>query len=212
MSAIKTYFEQHDWPWYTLSALCVLLGCWLFMARIGACPDTTYLNTQLVALDEAMANCCRCTHAQTHPEEVVSGEEIDNRRNEAGGNIGAMSVSLAWNTTDDLDLFVTQPNGERIYFKKKRSSTGGVLDIDRNAENSVLTYSPVENIYWDDPQSGNYKIEIWMHQRRVTRPNQSIPVSLLIQMGESRQHKNLRVNGVNQSVVETMHVAYPPAQ
>ena len=69
---------------------------------------------------------------------------------------GSVQITLTWDNNSDLDLWVTDPAGEKIWFDDKYSSTGGELDVDdRNG------YGP-ENIFWPYGQapSGKYKVEV----------------------------------------------------
>lgn len=68
---------------------------------------------------------------------------------------GALQVSLAWDSTPDIDLWITDPSGTEIFFNNKSSPTGGELDLDDRDG-----YGP-ENIYWrQDAPDGTYKIEV----------------------------------------------------
>lgn len=69
---------------------------------------------------------------------------------------GDLQVSLSWDTTADIDLYVTEPSGNTIYFgNRANSSTGGQLDVD-----DTNGYGP-ENIFWDNgAPSGTYLIEV----------------------------------------------------
>merc|ERR1719326_2160283 len=49
---------------------------------------------------------------------------------------GAVAISLMWDNSNkrkltDLDLHVTPPSGEKIWFNHKKSRCKGVLDVDR---------------------------------------------------------------------------------
>jgi len=74
---------------------------------------------------------------------------------------GDVRVTLTWGDTADLDLAVTDPNGETIYYDVKSSSSGGQLDVDANGGcNSAIT-SPAENIIWPDTgPSGRYVVQV----------------------------------------------------
>lgn len=61
---------------------------------------------------------------------------------------GDVQATLIWSSTNDLDLQVTDPLGETIYYGQSASSSGGRLDVDANANCRELTSQPVENIFW----------------------------------------------------------------
>ena len=69
---------------------------------------------------------------------------------------GILQISLSWNIVKDIDLWVTDPSGFRIFFGDKISAaTGGELDRD-----DVDSFGP-ENIYWKEgAPPGTYKIEV----------------------------------------------------
>lgn len=89
-------------------------------------------------------------------------EKIDewNRPNvEAGHGIlqtgsGSLKVTLSWSFYADIDLHVIEPNGNRIYYIDRTSSTGGYLDRDDRDGGS----GAVENIYWENAPDGTYTI------------------------------------------------------
>jgi hypothetical protein len=72
------------------------------------------------------------------------------------GGYGDIQITLGWNNTSDLDLWVTDPNNETIYWAESSSSSGGWLDYD-----DTDGYGP-ENIFWDSGNSipGVYKVEV----------------------------------------------------
>ena len=84
--------------------------------------------------------------------------EFEERLNREGAQTGKVQVSLIWDNTNDLDLSVVCPSGERISFDHKTSRCGGRLDIDMNE--SPTSEQPVENIYWskDSAPKGDYKV------------------------------------------------------
>lgn len=90
--------------------------------------------------------------------------EIDKIISDTGAKIGPVTVSLLWNTTDDLDLHVTSPKGDTINYSNKRGSSGGYLDVDRQVTSYVE--NPVENIYWNNPPHGTYTVKVNMYSKR----------------------------------------------
>jgi hypothetical protein len=74
-------------------------------------------------------------------------------------------VTLRWDTTDDLDLFVTDPAGDTISYLEPSVPSGGQLDVDANANAGCidpLSRTPVENIFWPTGQSpsGDFVISV----------------------------------------------------
>ena len=62
---------------------------------------------------------------------------------------GDVQVTLTWNGYNDLDLYVTDPFGETIYYQHTTSASNGQLDVDANRGCvSNITPNPVENIFW----------------------------------------------------------------
>jgi uncharacterized protein YfaP (DUF2135 family) len=82
----------------------------------------------------------------------------------SGGTTGQVVVSLVWHAptgtsnTVDLDLHVTDPRGEEIYYNHPTSASGGKLDFDNKC--SGYREGRPENIYWTTAPSGNYKVEV----------------------------------------------------
>ena len=96
-------------------------------------------------------------------------DSIKEKVKTAGGNVeGVLRTSLSWFNHDDLDIHVLEPNGNRIFFNHKRSSTSGTLDVDMNA-GSGTTRDPVENIIWTDLNrmvKGDYKVIVHNYSQR----------------------------------------------
>lgn len=102
-------------------------------------------------------------------------DSIKERVGKAGGNItnATLRVSLSWSNLDDLDLHVTDPSGNHIFFGNRM----GLLDVDMNAGRGT-TRSPVENISWAKrPQDGLYKVQVHQFvQRETSNPGFTVQV------------------------------------
>ena len=72
------------------------------------------------------------------------------------GGYGDIQITLTWDNTADLDLYVTDPWDETICYYNTTSASGGWLDID-----DMNGYGP-ENIFWDNNSapSGYYYVEV----------------------------------------------------
>ena len=74
---------------------------------------------------------------------------------------------LAWDDTNDLDLQVICPGGESIDFIR-RQNCGGRLDLDANGDVDGLTRTPAENVYFDNPAPGTYRVVVDPYGMRQT--------------------------------------------
>jgi len=74
---------------------------------------------------------------------------------------GDVRVTLSWNDSADLDLAVTDPNGETVNFDMPGSSSGGQLDVDANSGCGEALTEPAENIIWpENAPAGIYTVEV----------------------------------------------------
>lgn len=93
-------------------------------------------------------------------------DSIKERVKRAGGNVtnAKLRVSLGWFNFDDLDLYMTLPNGNAIYFGNKRD----ILDVDMNVGNPVR--DPVENMSFTSANlaDGEYSIQVHQYCQRET--------------------------------------------
>ncbi len=80
---------------------------------------------------------------------------------------GDIQVTLRWTTADDLDLAVTDPNGDIVTYANTVVPSGGQLDVDANAGCATAEASPIENIFWLPGQAGqgDYSIAVNLYQR-----------------------------------------------
>ena len=77
---------------------------------------------------------------------------------------GDIQVTLRWEGLNDLDLYVTGPNGELIYYNHPTSADGGQLDIDSNRGcGGNITSQPVENIFWPSGEAPLGQYVIYVH-------------------------------------------------
>ena len=91
-------------------------------------------------------------------------DSIKERVKQAGGRVDAdFRCSLSWFNYDDLDLHLTEPGGNEIYYANRLSgASGGQLDVDMNA-GSETTRSAVENIFFPSKErmrEGSYILAV----------------------------------------------------
>jgi hypothetical protein len=61
---------------------------------------------------------------------------------------GDVQVTLRWDGPADMDIYVTDPNGEQLSFGSRSTSSGGQLDVDANAACVEASGAPTENVFW----------------------------------------------------------------
>lgn len=91
--------------------------------------------------------------------------------NPAQAATGDVKVSIAWDTPTDVDLWVNEPSGERIYYGHRTSATGGHLDVDSNAGCRIDNINN-ENITWPSGQApnGQFKVTVHMYESGCGTP------------------------------------------
>lgn len=84
---------------------------------------------------------------------------------------GPVQVSVAWNASSDVDLYVVDPSNETIYFDSPESMSGGVLSLDSNG-GCIGEDIRNESITWpeDPPLRGTYtvRLNLWSSCQQET--------------------------------------------
>jgi hypothetical protein len=76
---------------------------------------------------------------------------------------GDIQASLTWSSAADLDLHVTDPSGEEVWYHNPGPvASGGYLDVDANAACREALVNPAENIVWPSGSapSGTYQVRV----------------------------------------------------
>lgn len=98
-------------------------------------------------------------------------DSIKERVKKAGGSVtGDLCCRLAWDYTDDLDFWMDEPGGYKIWYLNKRqtSPNGGELDLDANGGDGIRP-DPAENIVYTDRRlmrPGVYTLSVNNYCRR----------------------------------------------
>lgn len=99
-------------------------------------------------------------------------DSIKERVKAAGGNVaGDLRVSLSWYNSDDLDLWVHEPSGGKIYHGSKVGRSKGTLDVDMNAYGKSDAHNPVENVTWareSEIIEGEYRVVVNNYNKRMS--------------------------------------------
>jgi hypothetical protein len=95
---------------------------------------------------------------------------------------GDVQVTLRWTGRDDLDLAVSEPMGEVVFFANPELTSGAKLDVDANALCETVTPVPIENIFWPVSTApvGNYQAVVSLFSRCDALTATPIPFTLTI--------------------------------
>lgn len=97
---------------------------------------------------------------------------------------GDIQVTLRWTTIDDLDLAVTDPSGQTVFYGNRSVPSAGQLDVDANAACSEADSSPIENIFWPPSQApqGQFTAAVNLYTRCTSGAEPiSFEIRLLVQ-------------------------------
>jgi hypothetical protein len=170
--------------WYYSGTNCVRLakgeggkGFFFFVGDEGFYSHVSGAHRQKVLGQEGpdvdAAEAFRALQQKFHVFLIYPGKSMEERKSDidaeirkrvlaAGGQHDNVDVrvSLVWDNRNDLDLHVTAPSGEEIFFGHRSSACGGALDVDRNVSGETKT--PVENVRWvrGTAPAGTYKVKV----------------------------------------------------
>lgn len=84
---------------------------------------------------------------------------------------GDIQISLTWNTQTDVDLWLTEPDGTRIWYQNTSSASGGELDYD-----NTTGFGPENIFYLNEAPSGEYTVEVNYYSGAPTVTNYNVVV------------------------------------
>jgi len=121
-----------------------------------------------------------------------------------------VTVTLRWSAPVDLDLYVTDPALESVYFANPRSASGGVLERDaRCADGEVGPRT--ERARWTDPPPGRYRVGVDFLETCSGRTVEA-PYSLTVEIDGRRQETRGRARRAEREpLVLEFTVAAPAA-
>lgn len=136
-------------------------------------------------------------HANAHKMDVTcaagSAEDCNALDDDCDGVIdegcgyasGAIQITLAWNSGADLDLYVTDPAGETLFYNEqsRHVASGGHLDHDARGDcRTEQAHTRIENAYWPGPRvpSGEYKVALdyWGPCGSTTRTTATVSIAV----------------------------------
>jgi hypothetical protein len=95
---------------------------------------------------------------------------------------GDVSFRVVWEGISDLDLHVTDPDGEHLSHLRRGSGSGGMLDVDCNGDR--ICDAPIENIFWPLGAAPPGRYRFWVRVHRVQEGEPAIPARLLVLRGD----------------------------
>mmetsp|Transcript_126255 Transcript_126255/g.363167 ORF Transcript_126255/g.363167 Transcript_126255/m.363167 type:complete len:377 (+) Transcript_126255:66-1196(+) len=185
-----------------------LITCSIFML-IGCCSGTCcYLQYLKASIAKE--------RVQTESEVM---RELARSLHLVGAQSGEISVTLMWDTKDDLDLHVKVPGGYGEISVENPECSGGRFDIDGNVCLATGTTKPLEHIYWPKcsrssnthPPLGEYEVWVKVFDKHDHCAEANIIV--LVNVCGNKEVHHLRVlPGCTELRVATFHYAGPADQ
>ena len=109
---------------------------------------------------------------------------LDLQLRQSGAATGIITVSMLWQTPDDMDLHIITPSGEEIFYGNPQIA-GGLLDVDMQI--SDIVPNPVENIFFSEPEHGTYRVYVQNFCDRT--PDTDTPVLVRVKIsGRTREY------------------------
>mmetsp|Transcript_63496 Transcript_63496/g.182293 ORF Transcript_63496/g.182293 Transcript_63496/m.182293 type:complete len:425 (-) Transcript_63496:444-1718(-) len=142
------------------------------------------------------------------PTELELAAEIRKLQKRVGAKTGEITVTLMWDTKDDLDLHLILPNGLGEINCENPELEGGKLDIDGNHCLERATIKPIENITWPphdatsrtNPPSGMYMVWVKVFQRHNRARDANITVVTHVAGQETMYHRRI-VDGCHEVLI-----------
>jgi hypothetical protein len=95
---------------------------------------------------------------------------------------GAVTVTLEWRSTADLNLFVRDPSGRTVSWSNPQAPSGGLLQIDSNTACETLSDLPVEHIYWPGAAAVEGDYQVWVWYQNVCGRGDPVSFSLVVRV------------------------------
>jgi len=113
-------------------------------------------------------------------------------------NQQALQVALVFGDAADLDLYVTDPVQETVYFANSPSRSGGSLEADRRCDAPAPR---VEVVRYEWPRAGRYRVGV-DYPERCRAANDPIPFLVIIDAhGQRHERRGTIELGQFQSIV-----------
>ena len=98
-----------------------------------------------------------------------------------GGLAGpGLSIRLAFGAAADLDLYVSDPLDETVYYANSPSASGGALEVDRRC---IHQAPRIETIRFLAPPPGRYRVSV-DYPHRCDGGRSPVPFAIRVDVGE----------------------------
>jgi uncharacterized protein YfaP (DUF2135 family) len=117
-----------------------------------------------------------------------------------------ISVTLTWNlNSTDLDLYVTQPDGETVWYRNLSSAIGGVLDVDNTSGFGPENYF-ISSEGGDSVLEGAYGVRLHYYDDAFAddeTPTRTVTWRVVVLLNEGTEHERREIYGGNLSTANS---------
>jgi hypothetical protein len=110
-------------------------------------------------------------HLHDHGAPAPDDEDMERRLQREKATCGEMSITLLWDSIDDLDLHCITPAGDEIHHNlpTSRHEGEGEMDVIMNMIEDDATDQPIEHIFFLNPPRGRYTVFVKKFTSRTGR-------------------------------------------
>lgn len=94
---------------------------------------------------------------------------------------GDVQVTLTWDAAADLNLSVTDPDGETIHYMNAVSASGGVMDVGGGCD---AVAEPLENVFWPEGSAPSGTYMVYVHYSQDCGVDEPVNYTVTIRMDD----------------------------
>ena len=170
--------------------------------HIGEGESLIFISQATIELPEDIYRSLSNRGCRVHCHDV---DDIGARLEREKAEKGDITISLAWDTGDDLDLHVLVPSGEEISYRTHQSKCGlCCLDVDMNAGGPTST-EPVENVFCGkldkqiEAPKGEYKVIVHNYEYHSSKQGSPIPWRIVLDKNDTKEYYSGTCIGTDRS-------------
>lgn len=130
---------------------------------------------------------------------VISGDLSDCNSRPETPSTGDVQILLSWDNYNDLDLACIDPSNEPVWFKNKRSASGGRLEIDMNV-NYPDSKTPIENIFWPSGGAPNGTYNVYLVYYKKHENIDETPYKITVKYGGKTEEYTGKIKRADNSI------------